>query len=126
MAALANKRIVIPGHYRALEWSEWDQVYAEALNLGIWVEVDVHPRPYCSSHQILKLTTQEMKNGHSVINTKGPSNGWFTSTSHEASDHSIGLSTDCTLSFPNIHIWLYLDVVVGFTKTDTEHDRSCL
>ncbi|KAF7355831.1 Membrane protein [Mycena venus] len=93
VAALANKHVVIPGHYRTLEWSEKDQVYAEDPNPSIWMEVD------------------EMKNSHSVVKTKGPSDGWFTYTSHEAGDHSIGLSTDCTLSFLSTHIRLYvLDV----------------
>ncbi|KAJ7180483.1 membrane protein [Mycena filopes] len=97
---------VVEGHYRALEWSEQDQVYAEDPNLGIWVEVD------------------EMDTGHNVVKTKGPSDGRFTFTSHEAGDHSICLSTNYTSWFSSTHIRLYLDVVVGSTKPDADHDRS--
>ncbi|KAJ7126552.1 membrane protein [Mycena crocata] len=97
---------VVEGHYRALEWSEKDQIYAEDPGLGIWVEVD------------------ELDSGHNVVKTKGPSDGRFTFTSHEAGDHSICLSTNYTSWFSSTHIRLYLDVVVGSTKPDAEHDRS--
>lgn len=67
---------------------------------------------------------QEMESGHNVVKTKGPSDGRFTFTSHEAGDHSICLSTNYTSWFSSTHIRLYLDVVVGSTKADAEHDRS--
>jgi hypothetical protein len=67
---------------------------------------------------------QEMSNSHSVVKTKGPSEGQFTFTSHEAGDHSICLSTNYTSWFSSTHIRLYLDIVVGTTKPDLEHDRS--
>ena len=65
-----------------------------------------------------------METGHTVVKTKGPSDGRFTFTSHEAGDHSICLSTNYTSWFSNTHIRLYLDVVVGTTKPDVEHDRG--
>jgi hypothetical protein len=65
-----------------------------------------------------------MDSGHNVVKTKGPSDGRFTFTSHEAGDHSICLSTNYTSWFSSTHIRLYLDVVVGSTKADAEHDRS--
>lgn len=65
-----------------------------------------------------------MESGDNVVHTKGPSEGAFTFTSHEAGDHSICLSTNYTSWFSNTHIRLYLDIVVGTTKADTEHDRS--
>jgi len=97
---------VVEGHYRALEWAEAQKKYAENSNLGIWVEVD------------------EVESGHNVVKTKGPSDGRFTFTSHEAGDHSICLSTNYTSWFSNTHIRLYLDIVVGSTKPDVEQDRS--
>ncbi|KAJ7281835.1 emp24/gp25L/p24 family/GOLD-domain-containing protein [Mycena rebaudengoi] len=49
------------------------------------------------------VEVDEMESGHNVVKTKGPSDGRFTFTTH---------------------IRLYLDVVVGSTKPDVEHDRS--
>nr|GAT42983.1 membrane protein [Mycena chlorophos] len=97
---------VVEGHYRALEWSEEQQVYTLDENLGILVEVD------------------ELETSHSVVKTKGPSEGRFTFTSHEAGDHTICLSTNYTSWFSSTHIRLYLDIVVGQTKADADHDRS--
>ncbi|KII87522.1 hypothetical protein PLICRDRAFT_113267 [Plicaturopsis crispa FD-325 SS-3] len=97
---------VVEGHYRALEWSEGPQTYEINPELGIVVEVD------------------EVESGHSVVRTTGPSDSRFTFTSHEAGDHSICLSTNHTSWFAHTHIRLYLDIVVGSTKPDQEHDRS--
>ncbi|KAI0352352.1 hypothetical protein OH77DRAFT_1506055 [Trametes cingulata] len=98
---------VVEGHYRALEWSETEQRYVENPNLGILVEVD------------------ELETGHNVVKTRGPSDGRFTFTSHDSGDHAICLSSNYGTSwFTNTHIRLYLDIVVGSTKPDTEHDRS--
>ncbi|KAI0819673.1 emp24/gp25L/p24 family/GOLD-domain-containing protein [Trametes gibbosa] len=98
---------VVEGHYRALEWSETDQKYIENPNLGILVEVD------------------ELETGHNVVKTRGPSDGRFTFTSHDSGDHSICLSSNYGTSwFSSTHIRLYLDIVIGSTKADAEHDRS--
>ncbi|KAI0629237.1 emp24/gp25L/p24 family/GOLD-domain-containing protein [Trametes polyzona] len=98
---------VVEGHYRALEWSETEQKYVENPNLGILVEVD------------------ELETGHNVVKTRGPSEGQFTFTSHDSGDHSICLSSNYGTSwFSTTHIRLYLDIVVGSTKPDAEHDRS--
>jgi hypothetical protein len=59
-----------------------------------------------------------------VVRTRGPSEGKFTFTSHEAGDHSICLSTNYTSWFSNTHLRLYLDIVVGSTKPNDDHDRS--
>jgi len=67
---------------------------------------------------------QEADTAHTVVKTKGPSEGRFTFTSHEAGDHSICLSTNYTSWFSSTHIRIYLDVVVGTTKADVDHDRS--
>ncbi|TDL26755.1 hypothetical protein BD410DRAFT_895361 [Rickenella mellea] len=99
---------VVEGHYRALEWSEKEKNYATNENLGIQVDVE------------------EVESGHSVTRTRGPYDSRFTFTSHESGDHSICLSTNYTTGWfqSNTHIRLYLDVVVGSTKPNVEHDRS--
>ncbi|KAH9852122.1 emp24/gp25L/p24 family/GOLD-domain-containing protein [Lenzites betulinus] len=98
---------IVEGHYRALEWSETEQKYVENPNLGILVEVD------------------ELETQHNVVKTRGPSDGRFTFTSHDSGDHSICLSSNYGASwFTNTHIRLYLDIVIGSTKPDAEHDRS--
>lgn len=97
---------VVEGHYKALEWSEALQEYIQQPELGILVEVE------------------EIESSHIVVKTKGPSEGRFTFTSHEPGDHSLCLSTNYTSWFSNTHIRLYLDIIVGTTKPDIEHDRS--
>ena len=61
-----------------------------------------------------------MASALNVVRTKGPHDSRFTFTSHESGDHAICLSSWGTQT----HIRLYLDVVVGSTKPDREHDRS--
>ncbi|KAH9989858.1 emp24/gp25L/p24 family/GOLD-domain-containing protein [Russula vinacea] len=99
---------VVEGHYRALEWNEQGQVYSINEELGILVQVS------------------EVENGHSVVSTRGPPDGRFTFTSHDAGDHSICLSTNYSSSWfgPTAHIRLHLDIVVGSTKPNADHDRS--
>ncbi|OSX63960.1 hypothetical protein POSPLADRAFT_1039242 [Postia placenta MAD-698-R-SB12] len=100
---------IVEGHYRALEWSEQTQTYVENPELGVLVEVD------------------ELETSHNVVRTRGPPDGRFTFTSHEAGDHAICLSASYPSSgswFGSTHIRLYLDIVVGATKPDLEHDRT--
>ncbi|KAJ4473805.1 membrane protein [Lentinula aciculospora] len=97
---------VVEGHYKALEWAEQEQKYILDESLGIHVEVE------------------EVETAHTVVKSKGPSEGKFTFTSHDAGDHSICLSTNYTSWFSSTHIRLYLDIVVGTTRPDTEHDRT--
>lgn len=72
----------------------------------------------------VERSTQESESGDIVVKTTGPSQGKFTFTSHDAGDHSICLSTNFSSWFSHNHIRLYLDVVVGTTKADVEHDRK--
>ncbi|KAG6843118.1 hypothetical protein H0H87_007674, partial [Tephrocybe sp. NHM501043] len=97
---------VVEGSYRAVEWSEGTQAYATNPDLGIIVEVT------------------ESETYDTLVKTTGPPEGRFTFTSHDAGDHSICLSTNYTSWFSHTHIRLYLDIVVGTTKTDVEHDRT--
>jgi hypothetical protein len=71
-------------------------------------------------------TSQEVESDHSVVSTRGPPDGRFTFTSHDAGDHSIFLSTNYSSAWfgPIAHIRLYLDIVVGSTKPNADHDRS--
>lgn len=64
-----------------------------------------------------------MESGHSVVRTRGPSDGKFTFTAHEAGDHSICLSP-AGASSSNTHIKLYIDVIVGSTRPNVDQDRS--
>ncbi|KDQ61666.1 hypothetical protein JAAARDRAFT_150546 [Jaapia argillacea MUCL 33604] len=99
---------VVEGSYRAIEWSDNEKKYVENDNLGILVEVD------------------EVATSAQLVRTRGPHTGKFTFTSVDSGDHSICLSTNYTTSWfsSNTHIRLYLDVVVGTSKPDLEHDRS--
>ncbi|KAG6908436.1 hypothetical protein DXG01_004661 [Tephrocybe rancida] len=97
---------VVEGSYRAVEWSEGSQTYETNSDLGIIVEV-------------VETTTYD-----TLVKTTGPPEGKFTFTSHDAGDHSICLSTKFTSWFSHTHIRLYLDIVVGTTKPDIEHDRT--
>jgi len=97
---------VVEGHYRALEWSENQQSYVLNPELGIWVDVE------------------ELETSHTVVHTRGPSDGRFTFTSHDAGDHSICLSTNYSSWFSNTHLRMYLDIVVGSAKPDVEQDRT--
>ena len=67
---------------------------------------------------------KELETSHTVVHTRGPSDGRFTFTSHDAGDHSICLSTNYSSWFSNTHLRMYLDIVVGSAKPDIEHDRS--
>ena len=122
------------GHYRALEWDEVKNMYIARDELGIQVDVDVRII-YQTSQSIAFQPTcllimsffelQEMATDEPVVRSRGPNEGRFTFTSHEAGDHSICLSTNYTSGwFSSKHIKLYLDLVAGATKRDVEHDRS--
>jgi p24 family protein alpha len=73
----------------------------------------------------LSWAIQEVHSGEVVVKTRGPSEGQFTFTSHDAGDHTICLSSNYTAGwFSSTHIRLYLDIIVGSTKPDIENDRS--
>lgn len=59
------------------------------------------------------------------MKTRGPPEGKFTFTSHDAGDHSICLGTNYTGGwFSSRHIRMYLDINVGAAKHDVEQDRA--
>ncbi|KIO26494.1 hypothetical protein M407DRAFT_243705 [Tulasnella calospora MUT 4182] len=98
---------VVEGHYRAQEWDNEGQAYMHHEKLGVQVNVE------------------EVETGHTVVKTRGPPEGKFTFTSHEAGDHSICLGTNYTSGwFTSRHIRMYLDINVGASKHDQDHDRK--
>ncbi|KAL1752773.1 emp24/gp25L/p24 family/GOLD-domain-containing protein [Schizophyllum commune] len=99
---------VVEGEYKATEWSDATQSYVVNPELGIQVDVE------------------EMETAHKVVQSIGPPEGRFTFTSHESGDHLICLSTNATTSMfaSGSHIRMHLDIVVGTTKADVEHDRT--
>jgi len=98
----------VEGHYKALEFDRATSTYLINDKLGIDVEVD------------------EVESGHSVTKTRGPPEGKFTFTSHEAGDHTICITTNYSSSMfsASTHIKFYLDMTVGSTRPNIEKDRS--
>ena len=79
----------------------------------------------CTIAPPTNLYTQELATNHNVVRTRGPYDSRFTFTSHEAGDHAICLSSTAGTAWGTAsHIRLYLDIVVGSTKADRDHDRS--
>jgi len=100
---------IVEGQYRALEWHEGEQNYKENPRMGVLVEVT------------------EMNHETSLVDTRGPTTGRFTFTSHDSGDHTICLSpsyADSTWFSASSHIRMYLDITVGKARADAEHDRS--
>lgn len=68
-----------------------------------------------------------MNHDNSLVNTRGPTTGRFTFTSHDSGDHTICLSPSHTESAwfsPSSHIRVHLDIAVGKARVDVDHDRS--
>jgi len=73
------------------------------------------------------IEVNEMESSNPIVNTRGLPEGRFTFTSHDSGDHSICLSphfASTTWFSPSSHIRFYLDIVVGNTRPDVDHDRS--
>jgi len=131
-----------PGQYRALQWNEGEQKYKENLQLGVLVEVTVcisYPLTLYLRHQKNKteLTSErsmaafylfkEMNHDNSLVNTRGPTTGRFTFTSHDSGDHTICLSPsypDSAWFSTSSHIRMHLDIAIGKARADLSHDRS--
>jgi len=100
---------IVEGQYRALEWHEGEQKYKENPQMAVLVEVT------------------EMNHDTSLVNTRGPTSGRFTFTSHDSGDHTICLSPSyvgTTWFSPSSHIRMYLDIAIGKARADLDHDRS--
>ncbi|KAL7423320.1 emp24p/erv25p-related protein [Cryptotrichosporon argae] len=98
---------IVEGHYKALLWKEDESAWKIDEQLGIHVNVE------------------EVTTGHVVVNTRGPSDGRFTFTSHEPGDHNICIHSNMTGGWlSNEHIKLYLDINVGSARHDIDSDLS--
>ncbi|KAG1907780.1 emp24/gp25L/p24 family/GOLD-domain-containing protein [Suillus fuscotomentosus] len=98
--------------------------FVEELPSDTVVEVTAHKQYNLNEELGIIVEVEEMETSHVVTKTRGPSDGRFTFTSHEAGDHSICISTNYTSWWSSTHIKLYLDIVVGSTKPDIESDRT--
>ena len=69
-----------------------------------------------------------MSHDTSLVNTRGPTTGRFTFTSHDSGDHTICLSpsyVDQSGWFSSSsHIRMYLDIAIGKARPDLDNDRS--
>ena len=68
-----------------------------------------------------------MEHDTSLVNTRGPTVGRFTFTSHDSGDHTICLSPSYSGTnwfSSSSHIRMYLDIVIGKARADLDHDRS--
>jgi len=68
-----------------------------------------------------------MNSDNLLVNTRGPTTGRFTFTSHDSGDHTICLSpyfTDSNWFAHSSHIRMYLDIAIGKARPDLDHDRS--
>lgn len=68
-----------------------------------------------------------MNHDNLLVNTRGPTTGRFTFTSHDSGDHTICLSLslfDPSWFSASSHIRMYLDIAVGKARADLDHDRS--
>jgi hypothetical protein len=68
-----------------------------------------------------------MSHDLSLVNTRGPTTGRFTFTSHDSGDHTICLSpsfADLARFSSSSHIRMYLDIAIGKVRADLNHDRS--
>lgn len=67
-----------------------------------------------------------MSNDHILTSTRGPSEGKFAFTSHEAGDHQICLSTDYPSSRGQApQVRMHLDIIIGDAKPDNSNrDRA--
>ncbi|ORY21477.1 ER to Golgi transport-related protein [Naematelia encephala] len=98
---------IVEGHYKALLWNEDNNDWRVDDVMGIHVEVT------------------ELSTSHTVVNTRGPPDGRFTFTSHNAGDHNICLHSNITGGWLSTqHIKLYLDINVGSAKHDVEGDLT--
>ncbi|EIW68652.1 hypothetical protein TREMEDRAFT_31774 [Tremella mesenterica DSM 1558] len=103
---LASETIV-EGHYRAFLYDEDSKNWKSEETMGIHVNVE------------------ELSTGHTVVNTRGPSDGRFTFTSHDAGDHKICLHSNITGGWLTTQvIKMYLDINVGTSKVDIDSDIS--
>ncbi|EPQ30161.1 uncharacterized protein PFL1_02277 [Pseudozyma flocculosa PF-1] len=104
---LPNDTVVV-GHYMAEEWDKDLQRFVIKDDLGIQISV------------------KEVKDDHIVTSTRGPPEGKFAFTSHEAGDHRICMTPVFDgRPHPNTSVRMHLDIIIGDAKPDNSvRDRS--
>jgi len=87
----------------------------QSLSLSIASHFPFHPS-----------LSQTVHNDHVLTSTRGPSEGKFAFTSHEAGDHQICLSTDYSSSRGSApQVRMHLDIIIGDAKPDNSgRDRA--
>lgn len=98
---LPNDTVVV-GHYMTEEWDTTLQRFVVKDDMGIHISV------------------REVRDDHVVTSSRGPPEGKFAFTSHEAGDHRI-----CMLAKfdgrPAVQVRMHLDIVIGDAKPDNSH-----
>ena len=104
---LPNDTVVV-GHYMAEEWDTELQRFVVKDDLGILISV------------------KEVRDDHIVTSTRGPPEGKFAFTSHEAGDHRICLTANFDgRPNPPTQVRMHLDIIIGDAKPDnSSRDRS--
>ncbi|PWN44943.1 hypothetical protein IE81DRAFT_310097 [Ceraceosorus guamensis] len=104
---LPNDTVVV-GHYMAEVWDKASEKFIIKDDLGIAIQV------------------KEVRDDHVVTSTRGPSEGKFAFTSHEAGDHEICLAVAHVGEAHGGHsVRMHLDVVIGESKPDnSSRDRQ--
>ncbi|EIM21399.1 hypothetical protein WALSEDRAFT_60407 [Wallemia mellicola CBS 633.66] len=102
---------LVSGKYKAEEYDQDKREWVTANSLGVLIQVE------------------ETEEKHPVVNSKGPSIGSFTFTSHLAGDHTVCLSTNSSnVSWykgkPTLRI--HLDIAIGAVKHDESADLNHL
>ncbi|PWY98242.1 hypothetical protein BCV70DRAFT_193660 [Testicularia cyperi] len=102
---LPNDTVVV-GHYMTEEWDTSLQRFVVKDDMGIHISV------------------REVKDDHIVTSSRGPPEGKFAFTSHEAGDHRICMSAQFDGRAPE-QVRMHLDIVIGDAKPDNTHrDRA--
>ncbi|KAJ1022759.1 hypothetical protein NDA18_005093 [Ustilago nuda] len=102
---LPNDTVVV-GHYMTEEWDITLQRFVVKDDMGIYISV------------------REVKDDHVVTSSRGPPEGKFAFTSHEAGDHRICLTAKFD-GRPAVQVRMHLDIVIGDAKPDNTHkDKS--
>lgn len=102
---LPNDTVVV-GHYMTEEWDTSLQRFVVKDDMGIHISV------------------REVKDDHVVTSSRGPPEGKFAFTSHEAGDHRICMLAKFD-SRQAVQVRMHLDIVIGDAKPDNSHkDKS--
>ncbi|RUS22497.1 emp24/gp25L/p24 family/GOLD-domain-containing protein [Endogone sp. FLAS-F59071] len=94
--------------YKAEEWSDLQNQWIENPTTGI------------------RITIDELPQGHRLSNQMGASSGRFTFTSTESGDHAICLSSNNSAWFSSARTRLHLDMDIGDPTDATQDHKEAL